>query len=297
MSKEKRRLIEKIYFKISNYFYKISPKLKVKMDYRLATGKKLNLEEPRDFNEKLQWLNLYEENEKKIQCTDKYEVRNYLKEKGMEEYLPKLLGEYTDANAINFEELPNKFVLKCTHGCGFNIICQNKETLNREQVKQKLNKWMQTDFGKMAGEVHYSKIKPRIICEEFIDALGEEVPIDYKVHCFNGVPKFIMACTERFERLKFIFYDLNWKRLEYQSKDWYSDKKVERPKGLEKMIEIAKEISKDFKFVRVDFYDVNGKVMIGELTFTPNAGRIKYMSDEALLEIGNMLDIKNHKKN
>ena len=101
-----------------------------------------------------------------------------------------------------------------------------------------------------------------------------------------------MACTERFENLKFIFYDLNWNRLEYQAKSWYCDKKVERPKGLEKMLEIAEEISKDFTFVRVDFYDVNGEVMIGELTFTPNAGRIKYMSEEALLEIGDMLDIK-----
>jgi len=292
MSKDKQSLLETMYFKMSNYFYKISPKMKVKMDYRLAIGKKLNLEEPKDFNEKLQWLNLYENNDKKIACTDKYAVRDYLKEKGFEKYLPKLLGEYSNANAINFDELPNKFVLKCTHGCGFNIICQNKEALNIEQVKEKLNKWMQTDFGKMAGEVHYSKIKPRIICEEFIDALGESVPIDYKIHCFNGVPKFIMACTERFENLKFIFYDLNWNRLEYQAKSWYCDKKVERPKGLEKMLEIAEEISKDFTFVRVDFYDVNGEVMIGELTFTPNAGRIKYMSEEALLEIGDMLDIK-----
>jgi len=292
MSKDKQSLLETMYFKMSNYFYKISPKMKVKMDYRLAIGKKLNLEEPKDFNEKLQWLNLYENNDKKIACTDKYAVRDYLKEKGFEKYLPKLLGEYSNANAINFDELPNKFVLKCTHGCGFNIICQNKEALNIEQVKEKLNKWMQTDFGKMAGEVHYSRIKPRIICEEFIDALGESVPIDYKIHCFNGVPKFIMACTERFENLKFIFYDLNWNRLEYQAKSWYCDKKVERPKGLEKMLEIAEEISKDFTFVRVDFYDVNGEVMIGELTFTPNAGRIKYMSEEALLEIGDMLDIK-----
>lgn len=288
---EKPSLYKKVYNKMSEIIYKISPEWKVKLDYRLAFGKKLNLKNPQDFNEKIQWLNLYSKNEYRIKCSDKYLAREFFIQKGFEEYLPKLLGVYKNALDINFNELPNKFVLKCTHGCGYNVICKDKSKLDVEKAKKDLNRWLKEDFGAEAGETHYSKIEPKIICEEFIEGIGEDVPIDYKIHCFNGVAKFALACIDRYKDLKLQFYDLDWNRLEYQSKEWYSTKYVEKPSLLNEMVEISEKLAKDFDFVRVDFFESKGKLYIGELTFTPNAGRIKYLSKEALIEIGKMLNL------
>lgn len=288
---EKTSWYKKIYNRISKVIYIISPEMKIKLDYRLSLGKKLNLKEPQDFNEKIQWLNLYSTNKDRVKCSDKYLAREFFIEKEFENYLPKLLGVYKNASEINFEELPNKFVLKCTHGCGYNIICKDKSKLDVEDAKRKLNKWLKEDFGAEAGETHYSKIEPRIICEEFIEGIGEDVPIDYKIHCFNGVAKFALACVDRYKDLSLLFYDLDWNRLEYQSKEYYSTKHVSKPILLNEMIRIAEELAKDFDFVRVDFFESKGKLYIGELTFTPNAGRIKYLSKEALIEVGKMLEI------
>lgn len=288
---EKPSIYKKVYNKVSRVIYKISPEWKVKLDYRIAFGKKLNIKNPQDFNEKIQWLNLYSKNEARVKCSDKYLAREFFIEHGLSEYLPNLLGVYENAEEINFEDLPNKFVLKCTHGCGYNVICQDKNKLNIEQAKKDLNKWLKEDFGAEAGETHYSKIQPKIICEEYIEGIGEQVPVDYKIHCFNGKAKFVLACVDRYKELSLLFYDLNWNRLEYQSKAWYSEKKANKPTRLNEMIEISENLAKDFDFVRVDFFESNGKLYVGELTFTPNAGRIKYMSTETLKEVGKMLNI------
>lgn len=280
---------KKTYKKLSSGLYRISPKVKAKLDYRLATGKKLNLKNPQNLNEKLQWLNLYAQDERKVKCADKYLAREYISEKGFEEYLPKLIGVFESADEIKFEELPQKFALKCTHGAGFNVICKDKSKLDIQKTKKDLNRWLHTDFGISAGELHYSKMKPRIICEEFLEGLDNNVPIDYKFFCFNGVPKFLEVCTGRFENLKFSFYDMNWIFLDYQSEKYKSNELIECPKSFEEMKEIAKILSSDFDFVRVDFFDIKGKAYIGEMTFTPHAGRITSMSDEALLEAGKLL--------
>lgn len=287
-----KKVIKKIYKKMTGGLYKVSAVKKAKIDYRLATGKKLNLKNPQNLNEKLQWLNLYTYDERKVKCADKYFAREYIIKHGLEEYLPKLIGVYENVDDIDFEKLPEKFALKCTHGAGFNIICKNKSILDIEKSKKDLNKWLHTDFGISAGEMHYSKMKPRIICEEFLDGLDNEVPIDYKFFCFNGVPRFLEVCTGRFKDLKFSFYDMNWNFLDYQS-DRYKGKveKIDKPQSFDKMREIAKALSSDFNFVRVDFFDIKGKAYIGELTFTPHAGRITSMSDEALLKAGKMLTI------
>lgn len=287
-----KKVIKKIYKKMTGGLYKVSAVKKAKIDYRLATGKKLNLKNPQNLNEKLQWLNLYTYDERKVKCADKYFAREYIIKHGLEEYLPKLIGVYENVDDIDFEKLPEKFALKCTHGAGFNIICKNKSILDIEKSKKDLNKWLHTDFGISAGEMHYSKMKPRIICEEFLDGLDNEVPIDYKFFCFNGVPRFLEVCTGRFKDLKFSFYDMDWNFLDYQS-DRYKGKveKIDKPQSFDKMREIAKALSSDFNFVRVDFFDIKGKAYIGELTFTPHAGRITSMSDEALLKAGKMLTI------
>ncbi len=197
-------LVKNVYKKLTGGLYKISPVAKAKLDYKLATGKKLNLKNPQNLNEKLQWLNLYTYDERKVKCADKYLAREYITKHGFGEFLPKLIGVYENVDDIDFEKLPEKFALKCTHGAGFNIICKNKDMLDIEKSKKDLNKWLHTDFGISAGEMHYSKMKPKIICEEFLDGLDNEVPIDYKFFCFNGVPRFLEVCTGRFEDLKFL---------------------------------------------------------------------------------------------
>lgn len=258
----------------------------------MATGKKLNLKNPQNLNEKLQWLNLYTYDERKVKCADKYFAREYIIKHGLEEYLPKLIGVYENVDDIDFEKLPEKFALKCTHGAGFNIICKNKSILDIEKSKIDLNKWLHTDFGISAGEMHYSKMKPRIICEEFLNGLDNEVPIDYKFFCFNGVPRFLEVCTGRFKDLKFSFYDMDWNFLDYQSKKYKGKSKfINKPESFDKMKEIAKSLSNGFNFVRVDLFDIKGEPYIGKMTFTPHAGRITSMSDEALKKTGDMLMI------
>lgn len=288
-----KKVIKKIYKKMTGGLYKVSAVKKAKIDYRLATGKKLNLKNPQNLNEKLQWLNLYTYDERKVKCADKYFAREYIIKHGLEEYLPKLIGVYENVDDIDFEKLPEKFALKCTHGAGFNIICKNKSILDIEKSKKDLNKWLHTDFGISAGEMHYSKMKPRIICEEFLDGLDNEVPIDYKFFCFNGVPRFLEVCTGRFKDLKFSFYDMDLNFLDYQSKKYKGKSKfINKPESFDKMKEIAKSLSNGFNFVRVDLFDINGKPYIGEMTFTPHAGRITSMSDKALIETGKMLKIE-----
>ncbi len=287
-----KKVIKKIYKKMTGGLYKVSAVKKAKIDYRLATGKKLNLKNPQNLNEKLQWLNLYTYDERKVKCADKYFAREYIIKHGLEEYLPKLIGVYENVDDIDFEKLPEKFALKCTHGAGFNIICKNKSILDIEKSKKDLNKWLHTDFGISAGEMHYSKMKPRIICEEFLDGLDNDVPIDYKFFCFNGVPRFLEVCTGRFKALKFSFYDMDWNFLDYQSKKYKGKSEfIGKPKSFDKMKEIAKSLSNGFNFVRVDLFDIKGKPYIGEMTFTPHAGRITSMSDEALKKTGDMLMI------
>ena len=287
-----KKVIKKIYKKMTGGLYKVSAVKKAKIDYRLATGKKLNLKNPQNLNEKLQWLNLYTYDERKVKCADKYFAREYIIKHGLEEYLPKLIGVYENVDDIDFEKLPEKFALKCTHGAGFNIICKNKSILDIEKSKKDLNKWLHTDFGISAGEMHYSKMKPRIICEEFLDGLDNDVPIDYKFFCFNGVPRFLEVCTGRFKALKFSFYDMDWNFLDYQSKKYNGKSEfICKPKSFDKMKEIAKSLSNGFNFVRVDLFDIKGKPYIGEMTFTPHAGRITSMSDEALKKTGDMLMI------
>lgn len=170
-----------------------SPSFMSKIYYRIILKKKLNLKNPQTFNEKVQWLKLYEwpKNELAIRCSDKYEVREYLKEKGMEEYLNDLYGVWDNEKQINYSQLPNQFVLKCNHGSGYNIICTDKREARIEEYNKLLKKWLKEDFGKFNAEPHYSKIKRKIICEKF---LGGEIT-DYKFYCFNGKVEFMYIAS------------------------------------------------------------------------------------------------------
>lgn len=264
------------------------PKIMSKLYFKIVLKQNLNLDNPKTFNEKIQWykLNYCPQHKLIITCTDKYRVREYLEKKGLFEYQVPLLGVWERVEDIKWNELPNKFVLKGNHGCAYNIICNDKETFDIPAAIKKLKRWLKEDFGKFNAEIHYSKIKPCIICEKFIESDNKAL-VDYKIHCFNGEPRFVLICSERnLNHYNRNYYDINWNKLKY-ARDIKGD--FEKPDSFNEMLRISRIIAKDFPFVRVDFYYVNGKIMIGELTFVPAGGLNAALTREVDLELGKIL--------
>lgn len=279
-----RRKIQMIAGKI------FSPEIMSKIYFRIVMKQKLDLQNPKTFNEKIQWykLNYCLQNSTVITCCDKYRIREYLKEKNLESFAVPLIGYWENTEDIDWDNLPNNFVIKCTHGCAYNIICKDKNSFDKKSTEKLLNKWLKEDFGKFNAEPHYDRIKKGIVCEKYLDD-GNKVLVDYKIHCFNGKPKFIMTCIERTNRgSKECFFNLKWQKLHYSKMKEYDFKK---PFSLKQMINISEKIAKDFPFVRVDFYEINGEPFIGELTFVPAGGLDNTLTKEADIEIGNLFDI------
>lgn len=276
----------------------ISPEFSNKIMYKVMMKKRLNLKNPKTFNEKINYLKLYvyPYDEKVIQCADKYVVRNYLKEKNLSKYLVKLIGCWDNVNEIEWEKLPNKFVLKCNHGCGYNIICTDKNTFNIKKAEKQLKKWMNEDFGKVSGEPHYSKIKRKIICEKFL----EEDIKDYKFFCFKGNPEFFYISQNingDFHNMQADFFYTNGKKTGFERTDHRHFETIPKmPKQLNEMIELSKRLSKDFDFVRVDLYNIHGKIYFSELTFTPCSGFMRLYPENADKIIGDKLQITMIKK-
>ena len=273
-----------------NILWLLPKKIAHKILYRIRTKQKLQTENPKTLNEKIQYIiinNLL--GEKETKCTDKFLMREYVKEKGYENNLPKLYNTYKNAKEINFSNLPAKFVLKTNNGSGGVIICKNKMTFNNKVAVKTLNKNLKKNYAKRSLEYHYSKIKPLIICEEYLDDGTGNAPIDYKFFCFKGKPKYIMVCINRFISLKKVYYDTNWNYLEDFST--YKYEKIPKPENFEEMIKISEKLSEDFNFVRVDLYNINKKVYIGELTFTSDAGMGSYLTDKAQKILGNEIEL------
>lgn len=281
-------LVKKIGKIVLSYLNKISNnKLGSTILYIIRVHKIPHYKRPRNFNDKTMNLKFsYKNNGLVVECTDKYKVREYIKQKSCEEILNKLYGVYKNPEEINFDELPNKFVLKCTHGCGYNIICKNKEELSQKEVKQQLKKWMKEKYGWATGELHYTKIKPKIICEKYLCDKNGKMPLDYKIYCFKGKAVCILVCSEREKKLRLSYYDLKWNRLNYEKKNWSSKTNIKKPKNLEQMIAYAEILSEQFEFVRVDLYNDDGKIIFGELTFTPACCCAPYYSKEGNEKLG-----------
>lgn len=259
--------------------------------FKIVLKYKLNLNNPKTFNEKIQWLKLYEwpNNDLVIKCTDKYRVREFLISKHADKYLNHLIGVFDRAEDIDWQKLPNQFVLKCNHGCAYNIICKDKTKLDIKKIIKLLNKWLKEDFGKFNAEIHYSKIKPRIICEEY---LGDNLE-DYKFFCFNGKFKFMYVAIDSDDSNKEreAFFDENGKMLDLTNADYGLYKEATVPSNFKELINISETLSKDFPFVRVDWYIKNGIVTFGELTFTPSGGMMKFNPASFDNIAGDMLDI------
>ena len=208
-----RKTGKKIWVVLSPIIYTLSPILASRLLFWISTGKKLDLEKPESFNEKLMWLKLFWQHPLVSICADKYEVRNYVESKGFTHILPKLYGKYENTNEIEWSILPDKFALKCSHGCGFNVICINKSKIDIPKESKKLQKWLQKRYAFEAAEIQYDSITPRIICEEYIETTAGFLPNDYKIYCFNGEPKLTLVCTERANEVRLKFMDLNWNEM------------------------------------------------------------------------------------
>lgn len=288
------RKIIRIFRKI---FTSINPVLANKIMYKKIMKTQLQLDNPKSFNEKINYLKIYNypNNNMVIKCADKYMVRDYIVEKGLGKYLTKLIGSWDNVDDINFETLPNKFVLKCNHGCGYNIICKNKGDLNIKKIKRQLKKWMREDFGNVSGEKHYSKIKPKIICEEY---LGENIK-DYKFFCFKGKPEFFYVSQNvngDFHNMQADFFYCDGSPTEFFRTDHSGFKKTPSiPKNLKELVKVASILSKDFEFVRVDLFDIDNKIYFSELTFTPCSGFMPISPKKYDYKYGNMIDLERFK--
>ncbi len=218
----------------------------------------------------------------------------FIKECGCEEILNDLIGVYDSSDEIKWDELPDKFALKCNHGCGYNIICDDKSKLDKEKTKKQIDAWMKEDYYLNFAEVNYKYVPKKIICERYLASKDGFLPNDYKIYCFDGVPKLVLTCYDRDdekEQIQLVFTDLDFNILDYGAEGINDGRKIEKPESFDKMLEYCRKLSKGFPFVRMDFYDIDGKVYFGEMTFTPAGGLAKYYNDEGQKRLGEMISI------
>ena len=266
-----------------------------KFDAYLRFRRKLNLKDPQTLADKVTYLFLHKSNPLMSACTDKWAVREYIASKGLEHILiPTFGGPWSGVDEIDFNVLPSKFILKATHGCKMNYLVPDKSKLDMNACKKNLQTWLNTAYGSYSLEYHYKAIPHRIYAETLLD-----VPnglIDYKFHCMNGVPQFVLVCSERKldyngqMQVKRELYDDNWNSLCSQVLP-PSVPLTPKPSMFDEMKNICSILSKDFTFVRVDLYEVNGKVYFGELTFSPSSGVFSHYTEGFLTEMGKRLKI------
>lgn len=254
--------------------------------------KDLNLETPKSFNEKLQWLKLHDHNSIYTTMVDKSSVKEYVASIIGESYIIPTLGVWDCFENIDFDSLPNKFVLKCTHDSGVQVLVQDKSLLDFEAARKKINYSLRNNYYYIGREWPYKNVKPRIIAEKYMEENGQKGLSDYKIHCFNGEPKVILVCKDRFFKKGMTedFFDIKWhhlpvKRIIYGN----SYEHIHKPVALDEMIDLSRKLSKNMPFLRTDLYVINGKIFFGELTFYPASGFERFLPDSFDYEMGKWL--------
>ena len=248
--------------------------------YKARFGRAIDWNHPTRFTEKIQIFKISKAAQKLWKYVDKYEVRSYVESCIGSSYLTKLYGVYASPKDIDFEKLPKAFALKTTHGSGWNILCPDKSKLNTKEALQKLSHWMTQNYYRSYGkERQYELITPRVMCEEYLETPDKGL-FDFKFYCFHGEPRFINIICDRAGKTKKAFYELPWKKSPLQPWEAHDDLDMEQPKDLEKMIEIARVLSQPFDQVRVDLYNIHGRILFGELTFTCSGGIKLFNPDE-----------------
>ena len=272
----------------------ISPELNTRVRYRHYYKRRLDLSNPTSFSEKLLWLKLkrYANDPLVKKCADKYAVRQYITDNGYADILVPLIGVYDSPQEIDFDKLPEKFALKWSFGCGYNIICNDKRELDVQQTIKQLDSWGRIKYYKFYAEMQYKDVEHKIICEEFLPGDSETGVIpDYKVYCFNGKPEVIFVMHDRGHGVKSEFFDIDWNRLENSNKYTQPTTPTPKPACLDFLLEVAGKISQPFPFVRCDFYILNGKLYFGEMTFTPAGGLYTSQTKVHGKEMADLLDI------
>lgn len=268
---EKKKYLNKIYNKIFNY--------------------DINWNSPKKFTEKIQYIKLFgKNNEIQAILADKYLVRDWIKEKIGEEYLIPLIGVYDKFSDINFDDLPNSFVIKCNHDSGSVTVVKDKNKVDWKKLRYKYDYHVKTNFYYFTLESHYSLIQPKIIIEQYLETSNEDVP-DYKFLCFNGEPCYCWVDTDRFIEHKRNLYDLDWNLMDWQVGKYKKNKKIIKPNNFNEMLDLVKNLCIDIPHVRVDLYDINGKIYFGEMTFTSESG-FGYIDPNHDLMLGNLWKIK-----
>ncbi|MCB9497935.1 MAG: hypothetical protein H6688_00585 [Erysipelotrichaceae bacterium] len=270
----------------------------VKYQYRYITHHKLNLKNPIRYTEKLQFLRLfvYPKDPLVVQCAGRVGVREYVKKLGFCDKIVPIYGVFDKFDDIDFDLLPSQFVMKCSHGCAFNYICRDKSKIDLNALRKVFNKWLNTNYGKKTVEMQYSPIKPQIIIEKYLVEDGQPLPIEYKIHVFNGKAKYMYVVTSRGVDIRYNNYYINWRAFDgAQFNGWKkTDYSLTEPEHWNDMVMMSEILARPFPFVRVDLYNINGKIYFSEMTFTPAKGTLIFDDDKCDYEIGKWLDISNY---
>lgn len=295
-------LIKKIIFKIKVWFLLIrkinikNPQLYLEKYYYYMNKDKIDLNNPQTFNEKTNWYKLNYKNDLMPICADKVRVHDYVKGCGLEHILVKRYGVYNNLKEIDLSILPDQFVIKNNSDSGGFYLCKDKSKFKKGA--KYVYKRMKKDYSNVRLEWPYKHIEKKLLIEELIKTKDGKAPNDYKIFCFNGEPKIVFVVTDRAKHCYFDFFDLDWNHLDcYQGYNFNNPNTPKQPENLKEMLEYAKILSKPFPFVRVDFYNENGKVYFGELTFFHDAGNVPFYPKEADYKLGELFDITKIKKN
>ncbi|HSX33741.1 MAG TPA: ATP-grasp fold amidoligase family protein [Candidatus Saccharimonadales bacterium] len=252
-----------------------------------------NIKNPQRFSDKIQWLKLHGRLERFAPYADKYTVRKFVESTIGAKHLIPLIGVWDNFDDIPFNALPERFVLKVTHGCGYNYICKDKSQVDRDKLKALIDGWLREDFYKLERESQYSVGQPRVICERYLEDESGQLR-DYKFYCVKGQPTIVQLDTDRFTEHKSLLVGLDWQPVTFVQAGTFGladNSTFKKPKQLPKMLELARKLSRDFPFVRVDLYEVGNRVYFGELTFTPGSGLVDLQPVSGDIELGKMIDL------
>ncbi len=280
--------LRKLWLKIIKKMIFLPQEYYVKCYYEYYSGKKINYNNPVEFNQKLTWYKVFYRPKILNILVDKFAVRSFVKDRIGKEFLNECIGVYTNPSKINFDELPNQFVIKGVHGCNFNLIVKDKTKLNKIKARILMYKWLSKNYYYKGGlQWAYKDIKPRIVIEKFLEDKEVKELIDYKFYCFNGKPKFVLVQSDNLGKY---FYDLKWNLLPFQRSEIIKEL-IKKPSNFEELIELSKKTSQDFPFVRADFYSINGKSIFGEMTFYPNNARVDFYPEKYNKIIGDYFEL------
>lgn len=266
-------------------------KIFLELKYAYFFHKKLNLKSPMTFNEKLQWLKLYNRNPLYTKLVDKFLVRSYVEKKIGKEFLIPLLGVWENFSEIKFDKLPQEFVLKPNHTSGDVFICHNKDSIDYRKLEKLISYWLRRDYYKLHREWPYKDVQRKIIAETLLKTKDNKPLIDYKFFCFNGIPQLMFVATDRGIDTKFDFFDMNFTHLNLINGHSNAVQRINKPPNFEKMKILAAKLSEGIPHVRIDFYEVNGHVYFGEMTFFHWSGFVKFKPEEWDYKLGKMLDL------